>query len=167
MRISYKLRCRYAAGFVSKQEPSQNTRRKLRGRHLQRTNILLSSIAVVFFVSWLPLNLFNLTADVSTNLVDFNQQSTRIWYAVCHMVSMSSALFNPVFYGCLNDNFWKEFVDILCLGRRVAAGECNKPAVRKLSQRVFRREKGDLLTASTDCNQGATVNTEMSSLTKC
>ncbi|CAH1973358.1 unnamed protein product [Acanthoscelides obtectus] len=61
IRISYKLRYRFATGFVSSDDHSQKNRRQLRGRRLQRTNLLLGSIAVIFCISWLPLNVFNLT----------------------------------------------------------------------------------------------------------
>lgn len=64
-RISYKLRYRFQAGFVSTEDNLQKNRRQLRGRKLQRTNLLLGSIAIIFCISWLPLNLFNLIADLS------------------------------------------------------------------------------------------------------
>nr|CAI5851811.1 unnamed protein product [Callosobruchus analis] len=67
VRISYKLRYRFTTGFVSSDDHSQKNRRQLRGRRLQRTNLLLGSIAVIFCISWLPLNVFNLVADLSTN----------------------------------------------------------------------------------------------------
>lgn len=65
VRISYKLRYRFAAGFVGGEDGTQKNRRQLRGRRLQKTNLLLGSIAIIFFVSWLPLNVFNLVADLS------------------------------------------------------------------------------------------------------
>lgn len=88
-------------------------------------------------------------------------------YAVCHMMGMSSACSNPVLYGCLNENFWKEFKDILCIGPEAGAttAECQKlTEAQKPSQK---RRKPDLITVATDFNQGTTVNTEMSVLTKC
>lgn len=80
---------------------------------MRRTNCLLISIAVIFGISWLPLNLYNLLTDIS-----MSKSSTStievMKYAVCHMIGMSSACSNPLLYGYLNDNFRKEFKEILC-----------------------------------------------------
>lgn len=77
LRIYFKLRYRFAAGFISKEDPSQNTRRQQRGRRLQRTNVLLVSIAVIFCISWLPLNLYNLIADMWSGM-DFTSQPMKV-----------------------------------------------------------------------------------------
>lgn len=127
--------------------------------------MLLGSIAAIFCISWLPLDIFNLVADV------FHFQNTQdlmVVYAVCHMMGMSSACSNPVLYGCLNENFWKEFTDILCSTGTAAdnGADCRKLTVMLPSRKLFRRGKNDLVTVTTD-HQGATVNTEMSMLTKC
>ncbi|XP_055904470.1 neuropeptide F receptor isoform X4 [Eupeodes corollae] len=81
----------------------QTSQRKVeRGRRMKRTNCLLISIAVIFGVSWLPLNFFNLYADMKRSAVT---QSILVGYAFCHMIGMSSACSNPLLYGWLNDNF--------------------------------------------------------------
>lgn len=169
MRISYKLRYRFATGFISNEENAQNnSRRQLRGRRLHRTNALLFSIAIIFCISWLPLNVYNLVADLVSS-VDFTSQPMMVCYAVCHMMGMSSACSNPVLYGCLNENFWKEFKDILCIESESGGttAECQKlTAAKKPSQRAS-KGKPDLITVATDFNQGVTVSTEMSVLTKC
>ncbi|XP_055904468.1 neuropeptide F receptor isoform X2 [Eupeodes corollae] len=90
----------------------QTSQRKVeRGRRMKRTNCLLISIAVIFGVSWLPLNFFNLYADMKRSAVT---QSILVGYAFCHMIGMSSACSNPLLYGWLNDNFRKEFQELLC-----------------------------------------------------
>ncbi|XP_017130917.1 neuropeptide F receptor isoform X3 [Drosophila elegans] len=73
-----------------------------RGRRMKRTNCLLISIAIIFGVSWLPLNFFNLYADMERSPVT---QNMLVRYAICHMIGMSSACSNPLLYGWLNDNF--------------------------------------------------------------
>lgn len=170
MRISYKLRYRFATGFISNEDNvNSNSRRQLRGRRLHRTNVLLFSIAIIFCISWLPLNVYNLVADLSTS-VDFTSQPMMVCYAVCHMMGMSSACSNPVLYGCLNENFWKEFKDILCIDKEGGgtSAECQKlTAVSKKPAQGVSRGKPDLITVATDFNQGTTVSTEMSELTKC
>ncbi|ETN61661.1 g-protein coupled receptor [Anopheles darlingi] len=89
----------------------QPTRERERGRRMQRTNYLLISIALIFGISWLPLNLFNLFADLYVHAIT---QDIMVAYAICHMVGMSSACSNPLLYGWLNDNFRKEFNELLC-----------------------------------------------------
>ncbi|XP_058813147.1 neuropeptide F receptor isoform X2 [Topomyia yanbarensis] len=86
-------------------------RERERGRRMQRTNYLLISIALIFGISWLPLNLFNLFADL---YLDGITQEIMVAYAICHMMGMSSACSNPLLYGWLNDNFRKEFNELLC-----------------------------------------------------
>lgn len=95
-------------------------RKAERGRRMKRTNCLLISIAIIFGVSWLPLNFFNLYADL------WGTTSTKgalVVYAFCHMCGMSSACSNPLLYGWLNDNFRKEFQQLLscCLPLNVNA----------------------------------------------
>ncbi|XP_065088799.1 neuropeptide F receptor [Ochlerotatus camptorhynchus] len=89
----------------------QPVRERERGRRMQRTNYLLISIALIFGISWLPLNLFNLFADLYLSGIT---QEIMVAYAICHMMGMSSACSNPLLYGWLNDNFRKEFNEILC-----------------------------------------------------
>ena len=88
-------------------------RKQKRNRRMRRTNCLLINIAVIFGVSWLPLNLFNLFSDIYLSHHPLTQEILVI-YAVCHMIGMSSACSNPLLYGWLNENFKKEFKEILC-----------------------------------------------------
>lgn len=75
-----------------------------------RTNNLLMSIAVVFGVSWLPINILNLVCDFGFH---FDSDVTfRIVFALCHMVAMSSAITNPFLYGWFNGNFRAEFKEL-------------------------------------------------------
>lgn len=116
----------------------------------------------MFCVSWLPLNVYNLVADLTPG-IDFNTQPLIVAYAICHMIGMSSACSNPVLYGWLNDNFWKEFKDIMCIkSNNENTTETQKFSLRKRSQKTFlSKPKPDLLT---DYQQGTTMNTEMSVL---
>ncbi|KAE8740059.1 Neuropeptide F Receptor, partial [Frankliniella occidentalis] len=100
-------------------------------RRIKRTNALFISIALIFGISWLPLNIFNLTMDIShlylssgedgdaqadrqpDSLFGGNRQAMVVTYALCHMMGMSSACTNPMLYGWLNENFRKEFREIL------------------------------------------------------
>lgn len=89
-------------------------KRKRNRARIKKTNILLLSVAIMFGISWLPLNIVNIVVDIFNPIE--GPESDR-WYrsifAICHMIGMSSACSNPLLYGWLNDNFRKEFVDIL------------------------------------------------------
>lgn len=163
LRIYYKLRYRYATGYVGN-ENSSGTRKALRGRRLQRTNLLLVSIAVIFGISWLPLNVFNLIADLWGGPVT---QNMIVIYAVCHMTGMSSACSNPLLYGWLNDNFRKEFYDLLCKDgtRNERNGEMQRLSTMHGSTRGSKK-KLEAVTVATDCLQANTVDTEMSVVAK-
>ncbi|XP_071441002.1 neuropeptide F receptor-like [Hetaerina americana] len=87
-------------------------RKKEEEKRRRRTNSLLVSIALIFCVSWLPLNIYNLVVDL-WNPFGEDRQTMMVTYAVCHMAGMSSACSNPLLYGWLNDNFRKEFKEIL------------------------------------------------------
>lgn len=127
LKIYFRLKSRFV---VSQSIPSVDERiQNRRGRRMKRTNCLLISIALIFGISWLPLNIFNLYADLTSAKMT---QNVYIIFAVCHMAGMSSgkkssvtfnislttrhptACSNPLLYGWLNDNFRKEFNEILC-----------------------------------------------------
>lgn len=80
-------------------------------------------------------------------------------------MGMSSACSNPVLYGCLNDNFMKEFKDIL----GIAACQKSKDGENNLrqSRKSLKKDGRELVTAATDYQQCNTVSTEMSVFTKC
>lgn len=91
-------------------------------RRIRRTNLLLISIAVIYVVSWLPLNIFNVITDLYYFIPE---RSFRVYFASCHVIGMSSACSNPLLYGWLNDNFRKEFKEVFsncydCLTNAIA-----------------------------------------------
>lgn len=87
------------------------------------------------------------------------------------MMGMSSACSNPILYGCLNENFWKEFKDILCIETHSSdsenKGESQKVSQRKYSQKSLMKGKKDLITLGTDYQPCNTVSTDMTVLTRC
>lgn len=97
-RICRKLHHRYSRS--TRKEP-----RRKEDKRMRRTNALLVAIALIFCVSWLPLNVFNVVVDLHNPFTD--NQNMLVAYAICHMIGMSSACSNPLLYGWLNDNFRK------------------------------------------------------------
>ncbi|XP_075986779.1 neuropeptide F receptor isoform X2 [Anticarsia gemmatalis] len=128
--------------------------RRLRGRRrtTRKTPAILIAIAVTYVISWLPLNVFNLVADFSAE--PFMEEKTMtITYAICHMFGMSSAVSNPLLYGWLNDNFRKEFEEILC---------CCKSRQMTKNTRIKSRKMDTELTALAQLEHTVTANTKTS-----
>ncbi|XP_038105066.1 neuropeptide F receptor isoform X2 [Culex quinquefasciatus] len=139
LRIYLKLKHRLVVTTTTsvssggKDQP-QPVRERERGRRMQRTNYLLISIALIFGISWLPLNLFNLFADLY--LTDSVSQDMMVAYAICHMMGMSSACSNPLLYGWLNDNFRKEFNELLCRKDTSTVGSNGNGGGKTLSRKI-------------------------------
>lgn len=115
LRICNKLRYR----MVNQNAPVGNTsyqrkKNERRSRRKRKTNVLLSGIALVFALSWLPLNIFNLLIDFEGEFFFKGRVNIKMAYAICHMMVLCSACLNPVLYGWLNDNFRTEFVKVIC-----------------------------------------------------
>lgn len=94
----------------------KRTMTNLRGRRKdesrrRRTNNLLFAIACVFAVTWLPLNVINLLTDFG--VVSNDRESFNLIFGLCHMFGMTSACSNPILYGWFNENFRKEFKNLL------------------------------------------------------
>ncbi|XP_067657445.1 neuropeptide F receptor-like [Haliotis asinina] len=86
----------------------RNTRRK------RKTNLLLAMIAVVFALSWLPLNIFNLLSEFNHDMFHGDVIDINLTYAICHLFVLCAGCLNPVLYGWLNENFRQEFMKVLC-----------------------------------------------------
>lgn len=77
-----------------------------RGRRTKRTNFLLISIALIFGISWLPLNIYNLSTDIYYEANEERMSEVMyIIYAACHMAGMSS--------GRKCDNLKKSFKSLI------------------------------------------------------
>ncbi|XP_075238325.1 neuropeptide Y receptor type 2-like [Lycorma delicatula] len=93
--------------------PRDNTckRAKREWRRNRRTMIILSCIAIVFAVSWLPMTAFNLAMELDCSFIS-KPSTLYLVFAVCHIMAMSSACTNPLLYGWLNTNFRREISGI-------------------------------------------------------
>jgi len=80
---------------------------------LRRRHHLLIAIALVFSITWLPLNVINLILDLYNPFTrPEDEEKMTIIYATCHLIGMSSACANPFLYGWFNSNFRSEFICI-------------------------------------------------------
>ena len=131
---------------------------------VRRTNLLLISIAIIFGISWLPLNVLNVVADLGVLFKD-NKERFLIPYGLCHMIGMSSACSNPVLYGWLNENFRKEFKEIFLSVRPPC---CRRPennnGERQGSIRRVDREQTTVLYKKSKASPGEDGEIEQSTL---
>ncbi|XP_059155389.1 neuropeptide Y receptor type 2-like, partial [Physella acuta] len=100
-------------------------------RH-RRNMVLLTAMALIFSVTWLPLTLLNITADLDHTV--FQEGDYNLMHAVCLLIAMSSSVANPVMYGWFNSNFRKAFCEFLgfldSFGGKVS---CNDKTSKKAS----------------------------------
>lgn len=75
---------------------------------------MLIAMVVIFAICWLPLNIVHMVAEYTrTKFVHY-----RLFFLTTHVIAMSSTVYNPFLYAWLNDNFRKEFQQIIpCLFR--------------------------------------------------
>lgn len=114
--ISYAMICRKLKFRLNNSTVRSSSSRRVErdDKRMKKTNKLLITIALIFCLSWLPLNLYNLVVDFYNPFGD-DMETMLVVYAGCHMMGMSSACSNPLMYGWLNDNFHKEFHEIFSL----------------------------------------------------
>lgn len=135
-RICKKLKGRMATSSLNK---GCQKKQQKEDRRMKKTNTLLVTIALIFCVSWMPLNLYNVLVDLH-NPFGNDTETMFIIYAICHMMGMSSACSNPLLYGWLNDNFRKEFKEIaVCMcpwwANRQAYSDCQATLTKSGSRR--------------------------------
>ncbi|XP_071859790.1 prolactin-releasing peptide receptor [Bombus fervidus] len=105
--VSIKLndRARTKPGTKTSQREEVDRERK------KRTNRMLIAMVAVFGISWLPLNIINVIDDFYSPANDWTYY--RICFFMTHCLAMSSTCYNPFLYAWLNDNFRKEFKQVL------------------------------------------------------
>lgn len=97
---------------------NKNSKKKITCEKVLRkkatTNQMLILMVGIFGACWLPLNLINIFEDFNMNLNEHTYYNLLFFSS--HLVAMSSVIYNPFLYAWLNENFRKEFKQILpCL----------------------------------------------------
>lgn len=112
--VSIKLNDRLKTRPGSKNSKKEDAERERK----RRTNRMLIAMVAIFGLSWLPLNLINISSDFYSLAEDWRYY--MVLFFVAHFIAMSSTCYNPFLYAWLNENFRKEFKQILpCLGALV------------------------------------------------
>lgn len=134
----------------SKKEDAERERKR-------RTNRMLISMVAIFGLSWLPLNLINISSDFYSLAESWTYY--MIFFFVAHFIAMSSTCYNPFLYAWLNENFRKEFKQILpCLGALVT----------KKKRKYDQSERTGAFRSEKTCNGNDTVQESLltSTITK-
>ncbi|XP_014665915.1 PREDICTED: neuropeptide Y receptor-like [Priapulus caudatus] len=108
IRVSLKLsrQAKKHVGQRSSKREEQDLKRKA------RLNRMLIAMVVMFGVCWLPLDMIHLLMFALGE--PFTQwRYFLIVFLVWHMLAMSQTCYNPLLYSWLNENFRKEFKDVL------------------------------------------------------
>ena len=111
LKLSRRVRSKPGSKSVRKEQADRERKR--------RTNRMLIAMVAVFGLSWLPMNVMNLLEDISSHLKLGWEKWPYffLFFFVAHAIAMSSTCYNPFLYAWLNENFRKEFKEILpCFG---------------------------------------------------
>lgn len=98
----------------------------------RRNMLLLTAIAVLFAISWLPLTVLNTLADYDYRL--FLNRNFIQAYAYCLLAAMCSACLNPIIYGWFNTNFRKAFLQVICSIRRTGSNPSEMATIKNDSK---------------------------------
>lgn len=106
--VSFKLNDRAKAKAAN----SKNSRKEeLDKNRKRRTNQMLIAMVTIFGLSWLPLNVINLCNDYYIYAIHLKYYF--LIFFIGHVVAMSSTCYNPFIYAWMNENFRKEFKQLI------------------------------------------------------
>ncbi|VDM21981.1 unnamed protein product [Hydatigera taeniaeformis] len=66
---------------------------------------MLIAMVVVFVVCWIPLNALSIYSDTKPNDPEFAIPYFNAIFVTCHIIAMSSAVYNPLLYAWLSETF--------------------------------------------------------------
>ncbi|CAG9560964.1 unnamed protein product [Danaus chrysippus] len=141
--VSIKLNDRLKTRPGSKNSKKEDAERERK----RRTNRMLIAMVAIFGLSWLPLNLINISSDFYSLAEDWRYY--MVLFFIAHFIAMSSTCYNPFLYAWLNENFRKEFKQILpCLGAIVG---------KKSKRNYNQSERTGMFRSEKTCNGNETI----------
>lgn len=91
---------------------SKNSRKEEADRERKkRTNRMLIAMVAIFLISWLPINIINIVNDFNQSIMSWDYYFLSFF--LVHAMAMSSTCYNPFLYAWLNENFRKEFKQVM------------------------------------------------------
>jgi neuropeptide Y receptor len=77
----------------------------------RRTNKMLIAMISIFVCCWLPLNLVHISSEYKEAFLQWSL--FYLIFFIAHVIAMSSTIYNPFLYAFMNENFKKEFRQVL------------------------------------------------------
>ncbi|KAM3960731.1 neuropeptide receptor A7 [Aphomia sociella] len=105
--VSFKLNDRAKAKAASK----NSRKEEIDKNRKRRTNQMLIAMVTIFGLSWLPLNVINLCNDYYIYAIHLKYYF--LVFFIGHVIAMSSTCYNPFIYAWMNENFRKEFKQLI------------------------------------------------------
>lgn len=105
LALKKRSRSKIGSGSKSRERDEMEIKRK------RRTNKMLIAMVTIFVCCWLPLNIVLLTAEYTPHISEWYFYTLLFFSA--HVIAMSSTIYNPFLYAWMNDNFKKEFKQVL------------------------------------------------------
>lgn len=146
LKLRERARCKPGAKSARKEEMERERTR--------RTNRMLIAMVVIFGASWLPLNINNLVQDFYQSADHW--EFAAAFFMLAHAIAMSSTCYNPFLYAWLNENFRKEFKQVLPCFR--AARRRDDSANPRLRNKKKTKEQAD------PCNGMETIQMQEQSI---
>ncbi|KAJ8000889.1 hypothetical protein DPEC_G00185080 [Dallia pectoralis] len=88
-----------------------------RHQRKRKTTKMLVMVVVVFAVTWLPLDAFQLAIDIDNSVLDM--KDFKLLFTMFHIVAMCSTFVNPILYGWMNNNYRNAFLSVCKCGPKV------------------------------------------------
>lgn len=105
--VSFKLNDRAKAKAASKNSRKEEIDKSRK----RRTNQMLIAMVAIFGFSWLPLNIINLCNDYYMYAIHYKYYF--LLFFTVHVIAMASTCYNPFIYAWMNENFRKEFKQLI------------------------------------------------------
>lgn len=115
----------------------------------KKTNLMLVAMVFIFAVCWMPLNSVHFIMEFNTSFTKYEYFST--FFFIAHVIAMSSTIYNPFLYTWLNENFRKEFRQVIpCIfsisrwaESKTGTGQTQPPTRQNYNKQGFDRGFGE------------------------
>ncbi|CAH8526868.1 unnamed protein product [Schistosoma intercalatum] len=133
-RVSCVLRSRGSTKIGSGRKSRE--KEELEIKRNRRTNQMLIAMVIIFVVCWIPLNVLWIVVDIIGEKAEGSVYFHHT-FILCHMIAMSSAVYNPFIYAWLNNNFRQEFKAIFQCNNKFCSKNSSLLTTRQQTQSKF------------------------------
>lgn len=156
--IIVKLWGRRQIGISMKASDSYRLKQK------KRAIKMLVTVVVLFIICWLPIQTFNAVGEKASNMTPV---ATLQWKAFLKCLALSSSCYNPIVYAFMNENFRKNFANLLRCGKHrieplsVRNVNHRQSIMTKPAQAVWIKFGSENVTSAPTTNQRKTTETNI------